>query len=79
MWSSIWYLHTFPFVFGSYFVCLLYFDLVPAHVPVELPVVVLHLAAQVVDHVVDVAGVAVLLLKELCHMVDLVTVDGFAA
>ena len=45
----------------------------------ELPVVVLHLAAQVVDHVVDVAGGAVLLLKELCHMVDLVTVDSFAA
>ena len=54
-------------------------DLVPAHVPVELPVVVLHLAAKVVDHVVDVAGVAVLLLKELRHMVDLVTVDSFAA
>ena len=54
-------------------------NLVTTDISVELPVVVLHLTAQVVDHVVDVARVAVFILKELCHMVNFVPVHGFAA
>ena len=54
-------------------------DLVASHVAMELPVVILHLTTKVVDHVVNVAGVAVFVLKELCHMVNFVPVHGFAA
>ena len=37
--------------------------------------IILHLAAEVVDHVVNVLGVAVLLLEELGHIVNLVPVQ----
>ena len=49
------------------------------HVAVELSVVVLHLATQVVDHVVNVARVAVFVLKELCYMVNLISVHSLAS
>ena len=39
------------------------------------PVIILHLTAEVVDHVVNVLGVAVLLLEELGHIVNLVPVQ----
>merc|ERR1719336_3501677 len=54
-------------------------DLESPHVAVELAVVILHLTAQVVDHVVNVARVAVLVLKELCHMVNLISVHSLAS
>merc|ERR1719336_629283 len=54
-------------------------DLESPDVPVELAVVVLHLTAQVVDHVVNVARGAVLVLKELCYMVNLISVHSLAS
>ena len=43
------------------------------------PVIILHLTAEVVDHVVNVLGVAVLLLEELGHIVNLVPVQRLGA
>ena len=41
---------------------------------VELPVVILHLRAEVVDHVINILLVTVLVFKELRHIVNLVSV-----
>ena len=51
----------------------------PLDVAVKLPLVVLHLTAEVVDHVVDVLVVAVFLFKELGHVVDIVPVQGLGS
>ena len=43
---------------------------------VELPVIILHLRAEVVDHVVNMLLVTVLILKELRNVVNLVPVES---
>ena len=51
--------------------------LVSSDISMELPMIVLHLAAQVVDHVIDVLSVAVLVLKEFGNLVNLVPINSF--
>ena len=49
----------------------------PLDVAVELPVIILHLRTQVVDHVVNVPFITILVFKELGNRVNLVPVQGF--
>ena len=51
----------------------------PLHVAVELPMVVLHLAAEIVDHVVDMLRVAVFFFKELGHVLNIISVQSLSS
>ena len=54
-------------------------NLVSSDMAIELVMVILHLTAQVVDHVAGLLPVTVLVLKELGHVVNLVPVERLCA
>ena len=45
----------------------------------KLSVVIFHLRAQVVDHIVDILLITVLILKEFGNIVNLISVESFCS